>query len=171
MRTEKIIVLEHDANWSVNFLKIKKELDEVLGSLVLSIEHVGSTSVIGLAAKPIIDIDVVINSSFDLDEVIEKLSSIGYIHEGNLGVQDRDAFKYYDKDHLQIHHLYVCPKNSEELRRHITFRDYLRENPDAIEVYSRIKKEGAKLFPDNIEKYIEYKSACISQLYRRCGLE
>lgn len=170
MRTKKVIVLDYDVNWAVNFLKIEKELDKVLGNLALSIEHVGSTSVIGLASKPIIDIDVVINSSSDLNEVIEKLSSIGYIHEGNLGIQDRDAFKYDGKDHLQSHHLYVCPKNSEELQRHITFRDYLRKHPDAVEFYSRIKKEGSKLFPDNIEKYIEYKSSCISELYRSCGL-
>lgn len=139
--------------------------------MALSIEHVGSTSVYGLAAKPIIDIDIVINKASDLDEVIEKLNTIGYIHEGNLGIKDREAFKYEGKEHLQTHHLYVCPKNSEELQRHITFRNFLRTHLDAVEFYSRVKKEGAKLFPDNIEKYMEYKSACISELYKKCGLK
>ena len=111
-----------------------------------------------------------IASTSNLNKVIEKLNQIGYIHEGNLGISDREAFKYTGKEHLQTHHLYVCPKNSKELQRHITFRDYLKSHPEAIKLYSQVKKEGARLFPDNIEKYLEYKSDCISELYKKCGL-
>ena len=171
MKTKKIIVIDYDDKWKEKFIQIAKELEIVLGDLIISIEHVGSTSVVGLAAKPIIDIDVVIKDYSFFSDVIKRLNSIGYIHEGNLGIKDREAFKYEGKKHLQTHHLYVCPQNSEELKRHIIFRDYLRKHPDAVEYYSRIKKEGASLFSDNIEKYIEYKSQCISDLYKRCGLE
>ena len=170
MKTTKVTVLDYDINWENDFLKIKNELDQALKNLALSIEHVGSTAVEGLAAKPIIDIDIVIASTSDLNKVIEKLNQIGYIHEGNLGISDREAFKYTGKEHLQTHHLYVCPKNSKELQRHITFRDYLKSHPEAIKLYSQVKKEGARLFPDNIEKYLEYKSDCISELYKKCGL-
>ncbi len=105
------------------------------------------------------------------DAVVSKLASIGYIHEGNLGIKDREAFKYTDKPHLMTHHLYVCPQNSKELRRHITFRDFLRSNAEAARKYSSVKKTAAELFPNDIDKYIEYKSPCIEELYKQCGLK
>ena len=69
-----------------------------------------------------------------------------------------------------MHHLYVCPKYSEELHRHITFRDFLRRNSEAVKEYGTIKEKAALLFPNDIEKYIEYKSPCIQELYKECGL-
>ena len=121
-------------------------------------------------AKPCIDIDIVIRDYTVFDVVVEKLATIGYIHEGDLGILDREAFKYDSKPHLQKHHLYVCPQASEELRRHLTFRDYLRSHPEAIRQYSAIKEQAAHLFPNDIDQYIQYKSPCIEELYRLCGL-
>ena len=78
MRTEEVIVLSYQESWKDNFEKIAQELRAVLGELATRIEHVGSTAVEGLAAKPIIDIDVVIAQETALSMVIEKLASIGY---------------------------------------------------------------------------------------------
>ena len=142
-----------------------------LGDLAVAIEHVGSTSVEGMSAKPIIDIDVVIPDYSVFDAVVQTLAKIGYTHEGDLGIKDREAFKYTDKPHLQKHHLYVCPQNSAELHRHVTFRDFLRGNPDAVKTYSAVKETAAKLYPDDIDGYISYKSPCIEELYKRCGLK
>lgn len=121
----------------------------------------------GLSAKPIIDIDVVIKDNTFMKFVILALEKIGYKHEGNLGIVGREAFKYVGKEHLKMHHLYVCPKDSLELKRHIAFRDYLRAHPDAIIEYSLIKENGAKLFPDDIEGYIAYKSLFIEKIMRK----
>ena len=169
MRTKKVIVLPYDRAWKSAFEEIKKEIESVIGDLIIGIEHVGSTSVEGLSAKPVIDIDVVIKDYSVFDNVIDKLGSIGYIHEGNLGIEDREAFKYLDKPHLQTHHLYVCPQQSRELHRHITFRDFLRKNPEAAKRYGVVKEQAAQLFPNDIEKYIAYKSSCIEELYKICG--
>lgn len=166
MSPKRVAVLPYDQQWEQDFLQIKEELQNALGNHALRIEHVGSTSVKGLSAKPIIDIDIVIKDYSVFDDVISALGAIGYRHEGNLGIEDREAFKYDDKAHLQEHHLYVCPQDSEELRRHIAFRDYLRSNPDAVWEYSRIKEEGAALFPYDMEKYIEHKSPYIEKVYR-----
>lgn len=170
MRTKKVIVLPYDASWKTAFNDIRRELEAALGDLAVSIEHVGSTSVEGLSAKPIIDIDVVIRDYSVFDAVVRKLASVGYIHEGDLGIKDREAFKYTHKPHLQKHHLYVCPQDSAELRRHITFRDFLRSNPDAVQEYSAVKETAARLYPEDIDGYIAYKSPCIERLYRMCGL-
>ena len=171
MKTKKVIVLPYDEKWKSDFEKIKNELVAAIGDLIIGIEHVGSTSVEGMSAKPCIDIDVVIKDYSVFSEVVKGLSAIGYIHEGDLGIKDREAFKYSDKPHLQTHHLYVCPQNSAELHRHITFRNFLRNNPDAVKKYSQIKETAAELYPDSIDKYIQYKSPCIEELYKKCGLK
>ena len=157
--------------WQSAFEKIKGEIEEAIDDLIIGIEHVGSTSVEGLSAKPCIDIDVIIKDYSVFTAVVEALKGIGYIHEGDLGIKDREAFKYKDKPHLMMHHLYVCPKYSKELHRHITFRDFLRGNLEAVEKYSLIKEKAAELFPNDIDGYIKYKSPCIEELYKECGLK
>ena len=171
MRTPKVLVLPYDRAWKSDFETIKEELEAALEDLALGIEHVGSTSVEGLSAKPCIDLDVVIRDYSVFGRVVEKLAAIGYIHEGDLGIPDREAFRYEDKPHLKKHHLYVCPQDSRELRRHITFRDYLRTHPEAVRKYSAVKENAARLFPEDIDGYMACKSPCIEELYRLCGLK
>ena len=171
MRTAKVTVLPYDSAWKSAFEAIKKEIEGAAGDLILGVEHVGSTSVEGMSAKPCIDLDVVIRDVSVLEAVIARLAAIGYIHEGDLGIPGREAFKYTDKPHLQTHHLYVCPRDSRELHRHITFREFLKSHPEAVRQYSRVKETAAQLFPDDIDRYIAYKSPCIEELYRQCGLK
>ena len=171
MKTKKIIVLPYDPAWESAFESIKAEIEAALGGLMLRTEHVGSTSVKGMSAKPCIDIDVVIRDYSVFDAVVQRLAAIGYIHEGDLGIKDREAFKYAYKPHFMTHHLYVCPEDSEELRRHITFRDFLRCTPEAVRKYSLVKEKAAALFPDEIEQYIAFKAPCIEELYIKCGLK
>ena len=168
--TKKHVVVEpYNIIWKQDFQNIKAEIEDALGDLALSIEHVGSTSVEGLSAKPIIDIDVVIEDRLILDDVILALKKIGYIHEGDQGIEGREAFKYHGKEHLRKHHLYVCAKDASELRRHIGFRDYLRNHPEAVAEYSRVKTEGAIKYPYDIDGYIAYKSDFIEQIYEIIG--
>ena len=168
MKTAKVIVLPYDKAWKSAFEAIKKEIEDAMGELMLGIEHIGSTAVVGMSAKPCIDIDVIIKDAAALKAVIETLATIGYMHEGDLGIKGREAFKYDSKPHLQTHHLYVCPQDSEELRRHIRFRDYLRSHPDAVKKYSHVKETAAMLFPNDIDQYMAYKSPCIRELYELC---
>ena len=170
MAAKHVVVLPFDEQWKQDFLDIKDELTSALGQLAMRIEHVGSTSVEGLSAKPIIDIDVVIKDYSVFDEVVSALDSIGYRHEGDLGIAGRETFKYDGKEHLRKHHLYVCPEDSPELKRHIAFRDYLRTHPDAVQEYSRIKEEGASLYPYDIDRYIEHKAPFIENIYAEIEL-
>ena len=175
MTTRNIVVLPYDQKWQQAFLDIKNELVAALeispdqGSLALAIEHVGSTSVPGLFAKPIIDIDIVVKAC-DVESAIQALAGIGYNREGNLGIPGREAFGYSGKEHLRQHHLYLCPEDSPELKRHLAFRDYLRTHPLAVEEYSRIKLEAARLFPHDIDGYINHKSPVIEKIYKEIGI-
>ena len=196
MAIRNIVVLPYDKKWKQDFLDIKKELAAALGMsqeqgaytleikqelgtsvtrsekrpLALAIEHVGSTSVPGLSAKPIIDIDVVVRAG-DVQAAIQALAGIGYNHEGNLGIPGREAVGSSGKVQLREHHLYLCPEDSPELKCHLAFRDYLRTHPLAVEEYSRIKLEAAKLFPHDIDGYINYKSPVIEKIYKEIGID
>lgn len=170
MRTAKVTVLPYDRAWKDAFEAIKTEIEAALGDQILGIEHVGSTSVEGMSAKPCIDIDIIIRDDTVFDTVVRRLAAIGYIHEGDLGIPGREAFRYESKPHLLTHHLYVCPQNSRELHRHLTFRDYLRTHPEAVRQYSLAKETAARRYPEDITKYMACKAPCIEELYRLCGL-
>jgi GrpB-like predicted nucleotidyltransferase (UPF0157 family) len=170
MRTKNVIVVPYDFNWNHEFQTIKLQLEKILQNSVIAIEHVGSTSVEGLSAKPILDIDVVIENQDRFEDVKSELESLGYYHEGDLGVKDREAFGYTDKQEFMTHHLYVCTQNSEELRRHIAFREYLKSHPEDREKYSEIKAQAAKMYPTDIDRYIETKGPYIAEIYKKIGI-
>ena len=170
MAAKHVVVVPYDEAWARAFEAVREELQAALGELAVRIEHVGSTSVPGLSAKPIIDIDVVIHDTSLLPDAVSALAGIGYIHEGDGGIPGREMFKYTGKEHLQKHHLYVCAEDSAELKRHTAFRDYLRSHPEAVREYSRVKEEGAALYPFDIDSYIGHKSPFIEGIYSRLGI-
>jgi|GEM_PF-321387 len=165
-----VIVVSYDEQWPNEFIKIKNELASVLDDAAISIEHVGSTSVPGLCAKPVIDIDVVIDQ-MRFDDVKARLATIGYEHVGDQGVPGREAFKYENKTHLLKHHLYVCDKDAEELKRHLALRDFLRKNEVYRKKYSDIKTLMAQRHPHDIDAYIDGKEPVVMEIYAQCGLD
>lgn len=164
-----VTLVPYDPEWPAQFKMIRNELAAALGDAAVSIEHVGSTSVSGLAAKPVIDVDVVIRPG-TFNDVCIRLEAAGYRHAGNQGIPGREVFKYTDKPHLMKHHLYVCHYDADELWRHLTFRNALRSQPELADEYARIKAAGASLFPDNMDAYIAHKSSFIEKVYSRHGL-
>ena len=169
MRTKNVVVEKWNPKWKDEFERIVDSLGEDIIYNSVKIEHVGSTSVEGLSAKPIIDLDIVIEN--DKFEIIKRfLNYKGYKHEGDLGIEGREAFSYSGKEELMTHHLYVCLKDSKELFKHITFRDFLKSNPALASEYSKVKEQAAVLYPDDIDKYMEFKSEIIEKIYKRCGL-
>ena len=167
---KKVVVLPYDVEWKRAFEQIEAELLRVLNDVAVAIEHIGSTSVEGLAAKPVIDIDVVIRDYDSFEMAKEKLAQIGYEHEGDLGIKDRQAFKYAEKPHLLKHHLYVCPAYSEELKRHVAFRDYLRTHTADRDWYGNVKMLAAERYPEDINSYTMAKSPCVVEIIRKCTM-
>lgn len=131
----------------------------------MSIEHVGSTAVPGLAAKPVIDIDVVIASEADLPSVISELAAIGYVYEGEIGIAGRHAFR--PPGDLPKHHPYVCAVDNRELQRHLAFRDHLRENKRDAQAYGELKCELAEHFGADRDGYAQAKTAFVEDVLRK----
>ena len=167
MRT--IIVAPYDPAWPAAFERIHAWLWPRISELVLDIQHVGSTSVPGLAAKPIIDFNIVIESYDVFPRVKERLERLGYIHEGDLGVPTREAFKPTQPDDFMAYHMYVCPKDSPELLRHIAFRDWLRRHDDDRDAYAALKRLNAEKYPHDIDAYIAGKSDFVLRILEKAG--
>ncbi len=160
----KIEVVDYDPRWPEAFRAYASTLRSALGDLVMSVEHVGSTSVTGLAAKPIIDIDVVISSRLLLKDVIGTLAGLRYVHEGNLGLPGREAFGWPEG---RRHHLYVCSVDTPNLHNHLVFRDYLRRHPEAVAAYSDLKRRLARQHQDDRDAYSEAKTVFIESVLAR----
>jgi GrpB-like predicted nucleotidyltransferase (UPF0157 family) len=163
-----VIVTDYDTSWPATFLALQRMIREVLRDLADSVEHVGSTSVPGLAAKPIIDIDAIVSHRDRVSAATERLRLLGYVHQGNLGIEDREA--YETPAGLPAHHLYVCISGSPALINHITVRDYLRTHPECAAAYGRLKKELARRFPYDVGQYTRAKSEFILQILRNAGI-
>jgi GrpB-like predicted nucleotidyltransferase (UPF0157 family) len=164
---EPIIIVDYDPNWAVIFRKLRDRVSESLGNLPHSIEHVGSTAIPGAAAKPIIDIDVVLKSAVDMPKAIRVLENAGYKHLGDLGITGREAFE--SPANLPAHHLYVVVLGGREYTRHVRFRDYLRRHPEETDRYSILKKSLAHKFRNDREAYTEAKTTFIEAILRRAG--
>jgi GrpB-like predicted nucleotidyltransferase (UPF0157 family) len=149
------------------FGELRAKIADAMGSLALAIEHIGSTSVPGLAAKSIIDIDAVIRGSDDLPKAIEALEGIGYIHRGEIAGGPPGCDAFLRAHGASVHHLFVCPRDSAELRRHLAFRDYLRSHAEAATEYASLKRDLAERFSHDNGSYTRAKTDFVEQILRR----
>lgn len=172
MRTIK--VMPYNNQWENEFKKAQKFYQKLLKELCIEIEHVGSTSVKGLWAKPILDIDIIVPTKEVSIMVIKKLEGVGYKHIGDCGIEDREAFSY-DKNNPNInwmqHNLYVCIEGSEGLINHLLLRNHLRNNKHSVEAYGKLKQALAKKYPKDISAYVEGKTALITRILEKEGLD
>ena len=164
--SEPVTVENYNSEWPSWFERLSDFLLSGLRQNAVRIEHVGSTAVPGMIAKPIIDIDIVIQKSHFV-ETKTCLEEIGYSHLGNLGIEGREAFDLVEaelRNRFPPHHLYVCYKESDELHRHIAFREYLRAHPGVADEYSKIKLDLVKRHSGDREKYIRGKDGLVREI-------
>ncbi len=162
-----VTLVEHyDPDWPNWFATLRARFETKLLGHVVTIEHVGSTSVPGMTAKPIIDMDIVIEDG-QFEKAKSLLDELGYYHQGDLGIQGRDAFELSDPDlkaSIPPHHPYVCPETGDELRRHLAFRDFLRQSPDYVRRLSDLKWELALRYENDRQAYIDGKEALCKEI-------
>jgi GrpB-like predicted nucleotidyltransferase (UPF0157 family) len=156
-------VVTYDPAWPQVFVTIRDRLAALFAGTDAEIEHVGSTAVPGLAAKPIIDIDVVVRSSDQISDAVRRLESFGYVHEGDLGVAGREAF--WPPAELPYHHLYVVAAGTKPHLDHVLLRDYLRRHADAAKRYGDRKLQAAHLITrESRAAYMQAKADVVEEL-------
>ncbi|WP_077928318.1 GrpB family protein [Wohlfahrtiimonas populi] len=158
-----IEVVAHDPDWFARFGVQKESIQKVLGDLALSIDHVGSTAVIGLAAKPIIDIDLIVENPENEASYVPTLESLGY----ELTIREPS---WYQHRMLKLHdpmvNLHVFGKNCPEHHRHLLFKEWLQTHPDDLADYAAIK-EIAKNDVNTMQAYNQKKQDVVRAIYQK----
>jgi len=144
------------------YKKEAKIISEIFKSEIKGIHHIGSTSVVNLISKPIIDIMVVVKDIERIDSFNSAMMDIGYEPKGESGIPKRRFFQKGENN--RTHHVHFYEKGEPEIKRHLSFRNYLRAHPDVAEKYGSFKKELAKHFPDDIEAYIKGKEQLVKEI-------
>jgi GrpB-like predicted nucleotidyltransferase (UPF0157 family) len=150
--------MPHSELWHQLFAEEETQLRNAIGAQVVAIEHVGSTAICGLSAKPIIDIAVAVREIADAEKCVTQLEGIGYKSRGELGIPGR---QYFTKGDPRTHHLHMVELGSDLWRNHLLFRDYLRQHPEVAKEYENLKTELARKHTENREAYTEGKAAFI----------
>jgi GrpB-like predicted nucleotidyltransferase (UPF0157 family) len=157
----------YDPLWPEEFRAEAERILRVCDDLEVRIEHVGSTSVPGLSAKPVIDIAVGVPPRVDRRPYIQALKELGYEHLGAYGLPGRDYFRRGTPQSLHVH---MWSWSSEQWREHILFRDYLRANDDARMEYEILKRQLAIAHADDRRRYTSEKAPFIQAILREARL-
>lgn len=163
----RVDIRPYDPEWPRIFERIHAHVWPVVQHAAMRLEHVGSTSVPGLRAKPVIDACIVVASPRDIPYVVKALAGIGYTHRGNLGVPGREAFLHPES--LPKHHLYASPRSSLSLKNHLGLRDHLRAHPEVALQYGDLKETLASQFPGDIDRYSVGKTDFILGILQEIG--
>jgi GrpB-like predicted nucleotidyltransferase (UPF0157 family) len=158
------VVVAYDPRWPATFETLRDRADAALADVPHVTEHVGSTAVPGLAAKPIIDLDVVVPADA-IGPAIRALQAAGWQHQGNLGINGREAF--LPPAGAIYHHLYVVVADSQPHRDHIDLRDFLRAHPAHAARYSDLKLHLAALLKTDRAAYSDGKAEMITDFLRQ----
>lgn len=155
----------YSVKWKLDFETESKRLQVIFGSEVTDIHHIGSTSIYGLAAKPIIDMMPIVKDISQIDRFNAEMARVGYEAKGENGIPGR---RYFQKGgNERTHHVHIYEEGSQDIERHLAFRDFLRSHPSIAKQYGELKEELARQFPDDIQAYIEGKAGFASEIERQ----
>jgi GrpB-like predicted nucleotidyltransferase (UPF0157 family) len=156
-------LVPHTEQWHRLFAEESARLFDAVGGNVIAIEHIGSTSICGISAKPILDIAVAVGEAADGEKCVKPLENIGYEYRGENGIPGRF---YFVKGEPRTHHLHMVKMESDFWKNHLLFRNYLRDNQAVAREYDNLKKELAQKHSANRDAYLDGKSAFIESVLK-----
>lgn len=164
----KVEVVPYNHQWPQIFEEEAGKIKTIMNENVVGIEHMGSTSIPGMSAKPVIDILVEVNSIEKVDLYKVEMIELGYDPKGENGIPNR---RYFSKGgDNRTHHVHIYQTGNPEIARHLQFRDYLTAHPEDAILYSELKQSLAKQFPADIDQYILGKDALVKELDEKAKL-
>ena len=164
----KVVVVEHNREWQNLFAEESQSIAKALENIV-AIHHVGSTAIPGIYAKPIIDLLVEVNDINEVDRNNSNMEDLGYQVMGEYGIVSRRFFRKDNASGIRTHHVHVFETNSQQVKRHLAFRDYMIAHPVEAKQYSDLKQKLAKQFPQDIESYMDGKDEFIKNIDRQAA--
>lgn len=161
-----VIVSKYNKNWNCMFEEEARKIKVIFGDELIDIHHIGSTSVPGLQAKPIIDIMPVVKDIAQVDSFNQQMIELGYECMGEFGMEGRRYFRK-GREH-RTHHVHVFQlDNKEDIQRHLAVRDYLRVQPEKAAQYGSLKEKLASQYPNDIEAYMDGKDSFVKNLEKK----
>lgn len=170
MSAQRVYLVPHDPRWEAEFASESARLRDAVGGVVIDIHHMGSTAIRGIAAKPIIDMLMVVGDVATLDEHSAAIAALGYEVMGEFGIPGRRFFRKDDGEGIRTHQIHAFAAESREIDRHLAFCAYLRAHPDEAKQYEALKRELAARFPADIRSYTDGKGALIREIDARAAV-
>jgi GrpB-like predicted nucleotidyltransferase (UPF0157 family) len=162
-----VLVVKYDARWPAEFERAAEELRGAMREALTNIHHIGSTSVPGLQAKPVIDMLATVRDLDAADRCRSRMQALGYEAMGEFGIAGRRYFRRNDARGVRTHQLHAFEAGSPHVERHLAFRDYLRGHADIAARYAALKQALAERFHKNIEGYMDGKDEFIKEVEAR----
>lgn len=160
-----IEVVPHQAEWKNDYANEEKKIKNVFKDELISIHHIGSTSIPGICAKPVIDIMVIVRDIWKVDMLNDEMLTIGYFSKGEYGIKGRRFF--VKGQHNRTHNVHVYQAGHYEILSQLNFRDYLIAYPDEAKRYEKLKQELSEKFKFDIDKYNEGKDSFIKEIINK----
>jgi GrpB-like predicted nucleotidyltransferase (UPF0157 family) len=161
-------LVPYTPEWNVYFEREKTALQQLLGTYPLDIQHVGSTSIPGMLAKPIIDIAIAVQDFEQARVCIPLIESLGYEYKGEFGIPHRH---YFVKGDPRLFHIHMSEIDSMEWKNTLLFRDYLRDHPAIAKEYAQLKQQLAMKYPNDREAYLEGKTEFVEGVLAKCRIQ
>ncbi|MYL32657.1 GrpB family protein [Pontibacillus yanchengensis] len=165
----KVEIVPYKSEWKKEFIKEKNLLSPIFSTLHSRIHHIGSTSVPGLAAKPIIDILIEVFDINEVDQLSYGMAVLGYEAKGEHGIPKRRFF-FKNENGRRTHHIHVFERDTEDVIRHLCFRNYLVAHPEKSQEYMELKERLAEAYPENIDAYMDGKHDWVQE-HERIAIE
>jgi GrpB-like predicted nucleotidyltransferase (UPF0157 family) len=160
----EIRVVPYDSNWPILYEKEVARICGVLEKEIVSAHHIGSTSIPGMYAKPIIDILLEVKDITKIDDYNDKMIALGYEPRGELGIPGRRYFSREEPKDVRTHHVHMYQSDNPELIRHIAFRDYMIAHPEDAKIYAELKLVLARRYHWDVDGYIIGKEQYVSRM-------
>jgi GrpB-like predicted nucleotidyltransferase (UPF0157 family) len=162
-----VVVVPHDPHWTELYQLESARIRDALGGTVVAIHHIGSTSIPGIFAKPIVDILVEATALSEVDSRRGQMETLGYEVMGECGIAGRRYFRKDNANGDRIHNVHTFVAGTPGALRHLAFRDFLRAHPASARQYSDLKRKLAAAHPNSIEKYMDGKDDFIKDVEQR----
>ncbi len=166
---KKVEVVPHDLKWRDLFDVESKSVTDALGKNVVAVHHIGSTAIPNIYAKPVIDLLVEVKDIIQVDGQHSAMESLGYKVMGEFGIPGRRFFRKDNHEGVRTHHIHIFEIASAQVERHLAFRDYMLAHPEDAQKYSELKRELARRYPQNIDKYMDGKDGFIREMDKKAA--
>ncbi len=165
----KVEVVPHDPKWQEMFTVESNQVIAALGKNVIAVHHIGSTAILRIYAKPIIDLLVEVKDIANVDEQNASMESLGYSVMGEFGIPGRRYFRKDNQEGIRTHHIHTFTVGSDQVNRHLAFRDYMNTHPQEAQRYSELKRRLAREYPTNIDGYMDGKDEFIREIDKKAA--